>query len=197
MSLPKKKGRAHPIQIFVTDPNLKTIERARAGIYPQSIAGDISPERLSRFFDKRGDEFQINRSIRSLCIFARHNLLTDPPLSRMDLVVFRDRLNNLAPASWEKALSNLHYSLKPGGLLWLDSEETARSFTRLFKLEGSKYKIYSKKSVAAEQELPPEAAYKPVTEDQADEKEREELRTSIEKRSASTKSLRSRTRNYE
>jgi two-component system CheB/CheR fusion protein len=175
----EKRAEHTGIEIFVTDSNLKTIERARAGIYSQSIADDVSPERLSRFFDKRGSGFQINRSIRSLCIFARHNLLTDPPLSRMDLVVFRYRLNNLAQAAWEKTLSGLHYSLKPGGLLLLDSQETARSFECRFKLASWEHKIYSKIPVPAEQVLPSLAAYRPETEDR--EGGLEELRTSIEK----------------
>jgi two-component system CheB/CheR fusion protein len=176
-----------PIEIFVTDPNLNMIERARSGIYPQSIAGDVSPERLRRFFVKRGDRYQINRSIRGLCIFARHNLLTDPPLSRMDLVFFRHRLNDLAVASWERVIHNLHYSLKPEGLLLLDSQETARSFRRLFKLKDSNHNIYSKRFVPAEEELTSRPAFKSAAVGQAEEHELEEgheleeLRTSIEK----------------
>jgi PAS domain S-box-containing protein len=170
-----------PIQIFVTDPYLYILERARSGIYPQSIAADVSPERLSRFFVKRHNGYQIDRSIRGLCIFAKHNLLNDPPLSRMDLVVFRHRLNDLAPASWEKVIRNLHYSLRPTGLLLLDSEETARSFRRLFHLEDSNHKIYSKISVSTEQKLLSLPAIEYAAGDQAEEQELERLRTSLEK----------------
>jgi PAS domain S-box-containing protein len=174
-----------PIEIFVTDPNLKMIERARSGIYPQSIAFVVSMERLARFFVKRGDGYQINRSIRGLCIFARHNLVTDPPLSRMDLVVFRHRLNDLAPASCEKMIRNLHYSLKPAGLLLVESEETARLFRCLFKVQDSAHNIYLKTSVPRIETLTSLSAF--VATDRAEGQELEEgqeveeLRTSIEK----------------
>jgi len=140
------EGRAEhiPIQIFATDSDAKAIKRASAGTYSQKIADDISPEKLRSFFRKSEDGYHINRTIRNVCIFASQNLLTDPPLSRMNLVVLDKRFTGLVPALQEKVIRNLHYSLKPEGLLVFASAQVPVSFTNLFKLENREHKIYSK-----------------------------------------------------
>src|SRR6185436_12288279 len=98
------------------------------------------------FFVKKDGEYQINRRVRDLCIFAFQNLLADPPLPRMDLVVFRNRLTNLVPSSRRNVVLALHYSVKPGGLLLFEHSQEAGSLTNLFQLEDKKHKIYSKVS---------------------------------------------------
>src|SRR5262245_25381826 len=134
-----------PIQIFATDLNNEAIEKARAGIYPQSMTNDVSPERLRRFFVKHDGGYQISKPIRDMCVFARQNVLTDPPFSRIDLVSCRNLLIYLEPILQKKIIPALHYALKPSGVLLLGASETIGSFTDLFKLEDKKHKLYSKK----------------------------------------------------
>jgi len=134
-----------PIQIFATDLNNEAIEKARAGIYPQSMTNDVSPERLRRFFVKQDGGYQISKPIRDMCVFARQNVLTDPPFSRIDLVSCRNLLIYLEPILQKKIIPALHYALKPSGVLLLGASETIGSFTDLFKLEDKKHKLYSKK----------------------------------------------------
>jgi two-component system CheB/CheR fusion protein len=120
-----------PIQVFATDINEAAIEKARRGTYLDNITADVSPERLSRFFVREGREFQINRGLRDLCIFSRHDLLNDPPFSRMGLVSCRNVLIYLDHMQ-ERALSRFHFALNPGGFLLLGKSETATSSPGLF-----------------------------------------------------------------
>jgi PAS domain S-box-containing protein len=147
-----------PIQVFATDSNVKAIEHAKAGIYAESIDKNVSPERLRRFFVKTYEGYQISKPIRNLCIFARQDLLTDPPFSRMDLVVFLNKFNGFIPDSQKKAILALHYALKPTGLLLIDLKAMPRSTSSLFKLEHKKPKIYSKRGEAAIVESTPRLA---------------------------------------
>src|SRR5262245_30027788 len=133
-----------PIQIFATDPNNSSISLARAGLFSQSIVNNVSPERLRRFFVKSRGGFQISKQVRGLCYFARHNLLTDPPFPRIDLVSCRDLLIRLSPVMRKKAIHTLHYALKPSGFLLLGSSETVGVGANLFKLEDEKRNIYSR-----------------------------------------------------
>src|SRR5581483_3728959 len=87
-----------PMQIFGTDLSAAALERARAGVYPESIAADVTTERLRRFFVKTGRDYQISRPVRDLCIFAQQNLTGDPPFSRLDLISCRNVLIYLGPA---------------------------------------------------------------------------------------------------
>ncbi|MGH9850237.1 MAG: chemotaxis protein CheB [Blastocatellia bacterium] len=134
-----------PIQVFATDLNDAAIERARTGIYPPSLTNDVSPERLRRFFVKNDGGYQVSKPIRDMCVFARQNVVTDPPFSRIDLVSCRNLLIYLEPVLQKKVIPALHYALKPSGSLLLGASETVGSFTDLFKLEDRKHKLYSKK----------------------------------------------------
>src|SRR5262245_7206283 len=140
----ENRGEHIPIKIFATDLSYDAIVFARAGFYSQSVVNDVSPERLRRFFFNTRRGYQIGKTVRGMCVFARHNLLTDPPLSRMDLVRCPDLLTRLTPAMQNKAIHTLHYSLKPSGLLLLDSANTVGEYANLFKLEDDERKIYSK-----------------------------------------------------
>jgi PAS domain S-box-containing protein len=137
-------GEHIPIKIFATDLSNDAIAFARAGLYSQSAISDVSPERLRRFFVNTRRGYQIGKLVRGMCVFARHNILTDPPFSRMDLVRCRDLLIRLTSAMQKKAIHTLHYSLKPSGLLLLDSPETVGAFINLFKLEDDERNIYSR-----------------------------------------------------
>ena len=133
-----------PIRIIATDSNANAIKRARAGIYSQSIASQVTPERLRRFFAKKEGGYQIKDRIRRFCYFATQNLLTGSPRSRMDLCIFRSPLNRLVPTFRKKAIVALDYSLTPTGLLLLSSAPAVRTITGLLKLKNKKHHIYSK-----------------------------------------------------
>ena len=132
-------------QIFGTDLSETAINKARAGLYPESIKKDVSPERLRRFFTKVSDGYQINRMIRDMCTFARQNICEDPPFSRLDMVSCRNLLIYLGPSLQKKALPIFHYALNSEGFLMLGTSESIGQFADLFTLLDKKYKIYQKK----------------------------------------------------
>ncbi len=134
------------LQVFGTDISESAIDRARAGIYPETMQHDISPERLRRFFSRSDSGFRISQQIRETCVFARHDLTSDPPFSHMDLVSCRNVFIYLSSALQQRVLPALHYSLKPGGLLVLGSAETIGNRSDLFAVVDGVNRIYSKKS---------------------------------------------------
>ena len=133
------------VQLFATDLNAASIDVARTGVYSKDIALDVSPERLRRFFCEVDGHYRINKSIRDACIFSRHNILSDPPFSRIDLVSCRNLLIYLDPVLQQRTMKTLHYALKPGGVLWLGSSETNGAHQKLFEVEDARHKIYSRK----------------------------------------------------
>ena len=137
-------GRSVPLQLFATDLNPASIEKARAGVYTKDIAEDVSPERLRRFFTELDGSYRISKSIRDVCVFSRHNVLADPPFSRIDLISCRNLLIYLEPVLQQKIVPTLHYALKPAGCLWLGGSETIGTYRDLFKADDAKHKIYSK-----------------------------------------------------
>jgi len=137
-----------PVQIFATDINEMLIEKARAGIYPKSIRADVSLERFRRFFVKADGGYQINKTIRDMCVFARHDMVKDPPFSRLDLLSCRNAIIYFGPSMQKKLFAVFHYALKQKGFLFLGSSESVGAYTSLFNLEDKKYKIYSKKAVS-------------------------------------------------
>ena len=138
-------GSQAPLQVFATDVNAANIEKARAGVFSKDVAQDISPERLRRFFTEVDGGYRINKSIRDACVFSRHNILTDAPFSRIDLISCRNLLIYLEPVLQQKIMSLLHYALKPGGVLWLGGSEAIGSYRNLFEVDDSQHRIYSRK----------------------------------------------------
>ena len=143
------KASGFHVQIFGTDLNEKGIEKARAGIYRESIAEEMSPERLSRFFLKVEGGYRVNKAVRDMCIFARQNLANDPPFSQMDLVACRNLLIYIQPTLQGKIVPVLHYSLRPSGFLVLGRSESLSAYPELFSIVDKKHKIYSKKPATA------------------------------------------------
>ena len=135
-----------PIQIFCTDLSEPALERARAGIYPESISADVSPERLRRFFTRVDEQYQISRPVRDMCIFAPQNLTQDPPFSKLDLITCRNVLIYLGPESQTKVMRLFHYALKPEGFLVLGLSETIGGAVELFNPLDQHLKIYKRKS---------------------------------------------------
>jgi len=140
-----------PIQFFGTDISETSVARARNGVYPENIQGDVSPERLRRFFTKVEDGYRVSKSIRDTCIFAQHNLLSDPPFSQMNLICCRNLLIYLEPVLQSKVISLFHYALRPDGFLVLGTSEGLGASTNLFAAEDRAHKIFSKKIGAARQ----------------------------------------------
>ncbi|RPJ05750.1 MAG: hypothetical protein EHM36_07870, partial [Deltaproteobacteria bacterium] len=134
-----------PIQIFATDLNDGAIIKARAGRYPESIARDLSPERLERFFVKVNGSYQVSKPIREVCVFARHDFTRDPPFSNLDLISCRNVLIYMGPVLQKRAMAVFHYALKPTGFLLLGKSEAMGRFPDLFAAADRGYKIYSKK----------------------------------------------------
>ena len=141
----EREGRVRPVQIFATDLNGTGVERARNGLYPKSISERVSAERLRRYFYEVDGKYRVAKSIRDMCIFARHNIASDPPFSRMDLISCRNLLIYLEPVLQQHIMPILHYALKPTGCLWLGASETTGSFHELFEADDPKHRFYIKK----------------------------------------------------
>jgi two-component system CheB/CheR fusion protein len=140
-----KPARSHTLQIFATDLDRDGIEKARAAIFPANIAADVSPERLSRFFVKLERGYQVAKPIRELVIFAPQNIAMDPPFTKLDLVSCRNLLIYLTPELQRKLLPLFHYSLNPGGVLFLGNAETIGEFTDHFALLDGKARLYRRR----------------------------------------------------
>jgi two-component system, chemotaxis family, CheB/CheR fusion protein len=140
-----------PIQFFGTDVSEASISKARTAIYPDNIQGDVSPERLRRFFNKVEGGYRISKSIRDMCIFAQHNVLNDPPFSQMDLICCRNLLIYLEPVLQSRVISLFHYATRTNGYLVLGTSEGVGPSGNLFTTEDRTYKIFAKKSTSARQ----------------------------------------------
>ena len=136
---------AVPIQIFATDLSGTAIEKARAGVYPKGIEQDVSQERLRRFFNDVDGHYRISKAIRDVTVFARHNVIADPPFSKIDVISCRNLLIYMEPVLQQTVVPVLFYGLKPGGTLVLGSSETVTAFGDLFEPIDAKQKIFRRK----------------------------------------------------
>jgi len=140
-----QKGSSTGIQIFASDVSEPAIAKARLGVYPNTIAGDVSPDRLRRFFLATDNgKLQISKRIRDLVLFARQDMTQDPPFSRLDILSCRNVLIYLGPALHRRVMPLFHYALRPGGFLVLGASESADRFGGLFHPVDGKHRIYSK-----------------------------------------------------
>ncbi|MBK1732396.1 chemotaxis protein CheB [Thiococcus pfennigii] len=132
------------VQVFATDIDAGAIARARAGVYPASIAADVSPERLTRFFslDPEAGVYRIQKAIRDLLVFSEQDLIRDPPFSRLDLISCRNLLIYLNGALQRRLIPLFHYALKPDGVLFLGSSESVGDALTLFSPLSRKWKSY-------------------------------------------------------
>ncbi|MGV0028242.1 CheR family methyltransferase [Phormidesmis priestleyi] len=143
------KATAPPIQIFATDISELAIDKARSGIYAENQMVEVSPERRRKFFNAlEGDRYQINKSVRELCVFARQDLGSDPPFSNLDLISCRNVLIYFGEALQKRIMPIFHYSLNPMGFLLLGTSEGVGKYTDLFTLIDRKYRIYAKQLTA-------------------------------------------------
>jgi len=130
------------VKIFATDIDKDAIHFAATGCYPESIAADISPRLLAKYFFKRDEVFQISRSIREMVVFAQHNLLKDPPFTNIDLISCRNILIYLQGVLQRKVLEFFNFSLNSGGVLFLGSSETTGEMADYFEVMDPKLKFY-------------------------------------------------------
>ena len=131
-----------PFEIFATDISETAIEKARAGTYTGAALAHVSPQRLARFFTRNERGYQIAKSIRDLCVFARHNVAQDPPFSKLDLISCCNLLIYLGAVLQRKVLSILHYALKPTGFLVLGPSESIGTLSESFHQVEKTHKIY-------------------------------------------------------
>ena len=135
------------VLIFATDIDSQAVATARAGLYPPSIAADISAERLSRYFIAEADDggYRVHKNIRDMLVFSEQNVIKDPPFSKVDLITCRNLLIYLNGDLQKKLMPLFHYALKPGGTLFLGTSETVGDFVNLFATIDRKAKLYRRK----------------------------------------------------
>jgi two-component system CheB/CheR fusion protein len=141
----ERHGKHHTVQIFATDIDADAIEKARVGEYPESIAADITPERLRRYFVKKNGLYKIKQEIREMVVYAEQNLISDPPFSRLDLISCRNVLIYLDTDLQKQLLPLFHFTLTPQGYLFLGSSETIGAAADLFVPVDNKWKIFQRK----------------------------------------------------
>ena len=117
-------GLARDIKIFATDIDRDAVAKAGSGLYPESIAADLNPALLTKYFYCRGETYQVARTIREMVVFAQHNLVKDPPFTRIDLVSCRNLLIYLQTNLQQRALEMFDFALRPGGILLLGTSES-------------------------------------------------------------------------
>lgn len=145
------------LHIFATDLDADAIDKARQGVFPANIAADVSPERLSRFFVKQGDGYRVSNEIREMVVFAQQNIIMEPPFTKLDILSCRNLLIYLDAELQKKLLPLFHYSLNPGGILFLGNAETIGSFETLFAPFDLKSRLYARRewiSRAAQVDFP-------------------------------------------
>jgi len=138
--LPEHRGCT--LQIFASDLSPDAIATARAGRYPAAISTQLSPERVARFFTWQVDGLRISKPIRDMVLFARHDVVLDPPFTRLDILCCRNLLIYFDAALQRRLLPLFHYSLRSGGVLVLGSSETVGTISRLFEPIDSKLRLY-------------------------------------------------------
>lgn len=142
------------VQVFATDIDEKALVIARSGVYADSIATDIPPVRLRQFFERQPGQYAVSRRLRERITFSVHSLLRDPPFSRLDLVCCRNVLIYLDRPAQRQLLETFHFALRPGGLLFLGSAETADAAPEHFTVVDKRQRIYRASATTLERRVP-------------------------------------------
>jgi two-component system, chemotaxis family, CheB/CheR fusion protein len=137
------------VKIFATDIDRDAVRFAATGIYPESIAADIPPGYLGKYFIKQEEHFQICRPVREMVVFAQHNLIKDPPFTRMDLVSCRNLLIYLQPVLQNHVLDNFSFSLRSEGILVLGTSESTGEMSDQFEVVDARLKLYRSRGRAS------------------------------------------------
>jgi two-component system, chemotaxis family, CheB/CheR fusion protein len=157
----ERLGKRIQVKIFATDTAEKSLMVARAGVYPGGIEGELTPDRLARFFDKDEHTYRIKKEIRDSVVFAPQDVLRDPPFSKVDLCTCRNLLIYLEPDVQMHVLGLLHFALRDGGYLLLGTADAGGTVKELFGTVNIKWRIYRRESNRAHRllELPRASAY--------------------------------------
>jgi two-component system, chemotaxis family, CheB/CheR fusion protein len=141
--VPKANG-TPKLQVFATDINEHALDIARTGRYPASIAEDVSPHRLERFFLREDGTYRINSDLREMCLFSAHNLLRDPPFARQDLISCRNLMIYFNGELQNRVIPLFHYALRPNGYLFLGTSENVTRHPRLFATVDKAFRIFKR-----------------------------------------------------
>jgi two-component system CheB/CheR fusion protein len=144
----EQKQSSAELHVFATDIDDNALNIARASLYPESILTDVSPARLRQFFTKESAYYRVKKEVREKILFATHNILRDPPFSRLDMISCRNLLIYLDRDIQAEVLRMFHFALNPGGFLFLGSSETADACPHLFTAVDKKNRIYRAKNSA-------------------------------------------------
>ncbi|MEL4454426.1 CheR family methyltransferase [Lutimonas vermicola] len=145
-----KQNKNIKVQIFASDIDEKAINIARLGVYPDTIITDVTTDRLNNYFYVEGSSYRIKKEIRDQIIFAEHNLIKDPPFSKLDMISCRNLLIYLNIEAQKKVFSIFHYALLDKGILFLGSSESLGEYGDIFEVVDRKSKIFKRKNVHAD-----------------------------------------------
>jgi len=151
-----------PIQIFATDLSESALRRARSGSYPATIEADVSAARLARFFSHEQDRYLVKPLLRDSVLFAPHNLIKDPPFSKLDLITCRNLLIYLDREIHAQVFDLFHYALRPDGYLLLSPAESMER-TDLFQAVNKKYSLFRRSTVWAQDPHRPTLSFSPAS----------------------------------
>ncbi len=140
-------GSPRPVQIFATDLNARAIEAARSGAYPASIAGDVPPAILAKYFVAEEDGYRVVQRLRETVVFAAQNVISDPPFSKLDLITCRNLMIYLQPEVQQRVIEMFHFALAADGCLFLGNSESADRPRRLFEALDKTNRIYRRRDV--------------------------------------------------
>ncbi len=143
------------VKIFATDVDSRAIEQAGKGIYSENIIDDVTPDRLAKYFIKQNDQYQITKEIRRMIIFATHNMFSDPPFGKLDMIICRNVMIYFQPVLRRGLFAIFHSALKKNGYLFLGKSETAGEYVGLFKPVCGAEKIYIHKGEGKVEDLTP------------------------------------------
>jgi len=150
----EENGTARNLQVFGTDIDARAIAKARQGLYVQNIASDVTPERLKHFFIKKDAHYRVNSDIRDLVVFADQDILSDPPFSKLDLLVCRNLLIYLKPEAQNRVIPLFHFAIRNGGILFLGTSEGPGRHHTLFDTLSKPYSIYRKRNNSMVPQIP-------------------------------------------
>lgn len=138
----QKTGSTPKVQIFATDIDERALEFARAGTYTEAVLRDVSPKRMKQYFAVRGSMYQVSKDIREMCVFSLHDLIKDPPFSRLDLISCRNVLIYMNANLQNRVLPLFHFALRPGRFLFLGPSENVTQHGKFFTIIDAKYRLF-------------------------------------------------------
>lgn len=133
------------VQIFATDIDSRALDTARQACYPESVSDQITPERMENFFIKHNGVYQVVKSLRGMCVFSQHSLISDPPFSRLDLISCRNLLIYFDTELQRKLIPLFHYALYPESYLFLGSSEALSGHSELFRTINKPHRVFQSK----------------------------------------------------